>query len=1626
MVTGIGPVGPPDGSPSGMEGPAINAYLGQINAFNFDKFSNLYVYSTLRSPTQDSHYGSFFRINETNGIVTRIPVDFGIENVFCPSMTLDGANRIYLNCQGALVRFDPLTGVMQNLSLAASTVSSPDGTPLAETSFASLGNVWMDIQGNLFVMDGTTIKVIRGVGTPTIPDTTPPIITPVTTGARSGSGWFSTDAHLAWEVVDADSAIVTREGCDAVDVVDDTAGRTFTCTASSGGGTASASYTIRRDTGAPLAFATRAPFANADGWNNTPVRVKISGLDALSGIASCSPDELLGTEGAGQSSTPGTCLDPADNRSAEVRISDINIDLTPPSLLAKVVTPPGANGWYNQIPVITFTASDLLSGVSIDGCSEPKTLLTDGQGLAVQGACRDRAGNVANGGLQDLKIDRTPPVAYATVSPPANAAGWHSESVVVDYSGTDALGGSGLASCTPSRVVSAEGGGQSFPGQCTDIAGNPSALVPVRVNIDRVAPAIVVQAPVDGAAYRVGAAVNASYYCTDSTSGVVACAGTVANGAALPTSTVGTQPFSVVAVDAAGLETRVSGTYTVTDTAAGQLASSSVLSFGNQAVGVASPAQTITLVNNGTADLSISGVAASGANANDYQVGGNCTGALIPGASCEISVVLTPSTEGSSSASLVISLGSPVVAAKTGPALFSKSGPLVLAQATSSPAGTPSGSNVGLVGYGVVPRLRLEGSPADFGLQRVGQVSASASVKVVNAGTVAVNLTQVLVDGANASDFARTNTCPARMAAGESCTVGVVFQASAVGRRQARLTVKAAGLAPLSAALQGMGANSLNPPADGLGSASTPAASALDLMAVLPALNSGFYWFDPDGAGAAVPFITFADLETSGGGWMQVRRVAANNGWFPVDDDLAGTEPLNATQATTYNAGQHWSLPYAGFVNANTEFLFTSGDYSKWCVLQRGTQRFDGTLDPNAETALVLDSFGTARGSGERTNVMLRNLGQDPTIGCEGTEAANFAYALYAEAPATATEDFKAAHGGMNVFIRQGSAAGLRPKVRATVTGTLSGSGWYTSDVAVSWNIEGFGATVTQTTGCDPVTVTTDVISSVLRCSATTAGGVGSASVSINRDTTAPTVVPRPMALPNAAGWHHGPVTVRFDGTDSGSGIANCSADARVVTEGAGQTSSTGTCTDAAGNEAAPVALTNVNIDQGLPTVFATAVPAANAAGWNNTAVEVQFSANDALSGVAADGCDAPQVIASTGIGLAATGTCRDRAGNQAAATLAGIKIDRTAPVAYVSTAPAANAANWNRTPVTVTFSGTDSLSGSGLAGCSAAVVVNTDGLAQTRAGNCTDLAGNNSNTASATVNLDTTAPVIEIAAPTNSSYLQNSVNNATYTCTDTLAGIIGCLGTVPSGNAFSTTTLGANSFTVQATDLAGNSTMRTVSYTVVAPSPFTVSPTALAFGNQALNTSAAQVVTVRNNTAAALTLTAPTLSGTNANQFTLARTCGTSLAANASCTITVTFKPTGAGAKTAAFSIRIGTTTQSVALSGNGVAATYTLSATALTFPSTTRNTSSASQRITVANTSSVAMPLTTIALGGTNANQFVKTQTCGTSLAANSSCFVDVAFKPTSAGSKSATLTVTPGGGATAKSVTLKGTGL
>ena len=101
------------------------------------------------------------------------------------------------------------------------------------------------------------------------------------------------------------------------------------------------------------------------------------------------------------------------------------------------------------------------------------------------------------------------------------------------------------------------------------------------------------------------------------------------------------------------------------------------------------------------------------------------------------------------------------------------------------------------------------------------------------------------------------------------------------------------------------------------------------------------------------------------------------------------------------------------------------------------------------------------------------------------------------------------------------------------------------------------------------------------------------------------------------------------------------------------------------------------------------------------------------------------------------------------------------------------------------------------------------------------------------------------------------------------------------------------------------------------------VSPTSLTFASQNVHTtSAAQAVTLANTGNAPMTVNSVTVSGTNSSDFTATNNCPTSVAANGSCTINVTFSPAGSGTRTATLTISDSAPggTQAVSLSGIGV----------------------------------------------------------------------------------------------------------
>ncbi|MEO8688467.1 MAG: FG-GAP-like repeat-containing protein, partial [Solirubrobacteraceae bacterium] len=78
------------------------------------------------------------------------------------------------------------------------------------------------------------------------------------------------------------------------------------------------------------------------------------------------------------------------------------------------------------------------------------------------------------------------------------------------------------------------------------------------------------------------------------------------------------------------------------------------LTFGDQPVGTRSASQTVTVNNPGAAPLLVSSVRPSGSDADEFAVSGDgCSGeAVVPGASCQVSVRFTPVTEGAASGTL--------------------------------------------------------------------------------------------------------------------------------------------------------------------------------------------------------------------------------------------------------------------------------------------------------------------------------------------------------------------------------------------------------------------------------------------------------------------------------------------------------------------------------------------------------------------------------------------------------------------------------------------------------------------------------------------------------------------------------------------------------------------------------------------------------------------------------------------------------------------------------------------------------------------------------------------------------------------------------------------------------------
>ncbi len=190
------------------------------------------------------------------------------------------------------------------------------------------------------------------------------------------------------------------------------------------------------------------------------------------------------------------------------------------------------------------------------------------------------------------------------------------------------------------------------------------------------------------------------------------------------------------------------------------------LSFGSATVGTAaSPAQTVTVSNTGTAPLVLSGISTA---STEFAVsGGTCSasGSIAPNANCTINLTFTPSAAGARSATLTVSHNA-----------------------------TPASSAVALSGTGVAvvvttPGVTVAPATLSFGTSTIGTATGSQNVTVTSTGSAALNLSAISTGSSEFVVSGGTCTASSSLPPSTNCAISITFTPSAAGARSATLTV---------------------------------------------------------------------------------------------------------------------------------------------------------------------------------------------------------------------------------------------------------------------------------------------------------------------------------------------------------------------------------------------------------------------------------------------------------------------------------------------------------------------------------------------------------------------------------------------------------------------------------------------------------------------------------------------------------------------------------------------------------------------------------------------------------------------------------------------------------------------
>jgi uncharacterized repeat protein (TIGR01451 family) len=204
-----------------------------------------------------------------------------------------------------------------------------------------------------------------------------------------------------------------------------------------------------------------------------------------------------------------------------------------------------------------------------------------------------------------------------------------------------------------------------------------------------------------------------------------------------------------------------------------------------------------------------------------------------------------------------------------------------------------------------------------------------------------------------------------------------------------------------------------------------------------------------------------------------------------------------------------------------------------------------------------------------------------------------------------------------------------------------------------------------------------------------------------------------------------------------------------------------------------------------------------------------------------------------------------------------------------------------------------------------------------------------------------------------------------------------------------------------------------------------TLLPGSLVFSSQLVGVSSPPLtISMSNSGNATLNIASIAITGSNAGDFSQTSTCGQTLAPSISCVISVVFKPTSGGQRTAGVAITSDArgSVPVVTLSGTGLSAGLELSSALLVFDNQTIGSTSAPQTVILSNGGATAVAITSVTASG----DFAQTNNCGNSVAASSNCAIRVTFTPTATATRTGSISIVTGGSSTPLTVNLTGAGV